>query len=100
MSERFVRVYQQLDVYEIQKHLLIHGELSATCGKCQEINLKLSDPVCPKCKAEFKYIAFRNIQSHIPKLQKLSAQRPSITFVDYDDFKKHLGALKAEDFWK
>ena len=36
---------------------------------------------CPKCAAEFKYIAFRNVKAHLHKMIKLAEQRPSITMV-------------------
>lgn len=100
MSQRFIRVYQNLDIYDIKKHLLIYGDLSANCANCQTLDIKLNENFCPSCKTEFKYIGFRNIKHHLPKLVKLNAERPSVTLVDYDDFARLLGALKAEEFLK
>ena|SRR3990167_2959678 len=100
MVEKYVRVYNKLDIHVIKDHLLIFGDLSAQCAKCQEMDININESLCPQCKTEFKYIAFRNIKSHLPKLQKLTAQRPSIQFIDYDDYKKEMDAIKAREFLK
>ncbi len=100
MAERFVRVFSKLDLSKITPQLLIYGDISGTCAGCQKIDIKLNQPVCPECKSEFKFIAFRNIRAHLPKLQQLSAQRPSVTIIDYDDYKRELSASKAADFFK
>lgn len=100
MAERFIRLYSKIDLSKITPQLLIYGDISGTCANCQKIDVKLNDPRCPECKAEFKYIAFRNIKSHLPKLQMLAAQRPSITIIDHDDYKKEISASKAHDFFK
>ena len=100
MSQRFVRIYKKLDINEIKKYLLIHGDLSAQCANCQAMDLKLDMAKCPKCEAEFKYISFRNVRNHLPKLQKINEERPDILFVDFDDYKRNIGELKARDFLK
>jgi len=79
---------------------LICVDLSASCGHCKEMDIKMDTPACPQCKAEFKYIAFRNIRENMPKIHKLSESSPHLTVVDFDDFKRLSGALKAEKFLK
>jgi len=100
MSERFIRIFKKFDIKEIGEHLLIYGDLSGNCAKCNAVNLKLDMKECPECKTDFKYISFRNIKSHLPKLQKIIQERPQIIFVDHEDFKKNLGAVKAQEFLK
>ena len=100
MEEKFIRVYQKLDVKKVKEHLLIHGDLSSSCGNCGELDLKLSDHACPKCRAEFKYISFRNVKNHLPKLQKISAERPSMVIVDFDDYQRISGETRAQNFFK
>lgn len=100
MAERYVRVFQKMDVKQISEHLLIYGDLSAICGKCKETDLPLRAQTCKQCGTEFKYIAFRQVRNHLPKLKSLSEERPSLTFIDYDDFKRNLGEVKAKDFLK
>ena len=98
MFDQLIRVYENLDVKEIHKHLLIYGDLSGSCSHCGKIDLKLDATRCPECSAEFKYISFRNIRSHVPKALKFLAERPAVTLVDYDDYKKALGTMKAKEF--
>jgi len=98
MPNRLIRTYKSLDVQHIQKHLLIHGALSSSCGNCQAINLKLETNLCPQCHTEIKYIAFQNTGQHLPKLVKINEQRPSVQIIDYDDFKKSIGEIKAKEF--
>ncbi len=98
MTEKFIRVYKKFDVTSIKSHLMIYGDLSAACGKCDQIDLKLEMTQCPSCQTEFQYIAFRNIKTHFPKIQKLSYERPGLIIVDFDDYKRNLGVAKAEEF--
>ena len=100
MNQKFLRVYKKLDIVDIKQHLLIYGDLSANCANCQAIDVKLDARQCPQCAAGFKYIAFRNIKNHLPKLQKLNDERPDLIFVDYEDFSRNLGVLKAQEFLK
>jgi hypothetical protein len=100
MSDRFIRVFKKSDLNEIKKQLLIYGDVSGQCASCDTIDIKLNEPLCPGCKTEFKYIAFRNVRSHLPKLVKLAAEKPSVTVIDFDDYKMNLGKMKAEDLFK
>ncbi len=100
MSQRFLRIYKALDIQEIREHLLIGGDLFGQCAHCQTIGLKLEVHQCPQCHKEFKYIAFKNIKDHLPKLHRLFSERPEIVIVDYEDFKRLSGALRAEEFLK
>jgi len=100
MDGKFLRVYKKLDIYQIKTNLLIYGDLGGSCAACQKIDIKLEDHHCPECGTEFKYISFRNVKAHMPKLQKLAAQRPGLVFVDYDDYSRQIGALKAKEFLK
>ena len=100
MAERLIKIYKQLDIHKIKDHLLIWGELSGHCSHCNEMGLKFDLTQCPHCHTPFKYIAFRNIKDHLPKVHKLLQERTDLTIVDHDDFKRVSGALKAEEFLK
>jgi len=100
MKKMFLRVYQPLDIEEVKKHLLIYGDLSANCANCQAIDLKLDVKQCPQCKTDFKFIAFRNVRSHIPKLIKLHEERPEVKLIDFDDYQRHWATHKAQEFLK
>ena len=100
MSHRYIRVYRHLDIDEIAAHLIICGDLTATCGHCKAINLKNDMPRCPECNTDFKYIAFRNVKQNMPKIQKIIESSPEIVVVDYEDFARLSAAIKAEKFLK
>ena len=100
MAKKFIRIYKKLDLNEIKKHLLIYGDLSAQCANCQTMDLKLDMETCPNCATPFKYISFRNVRNHLPKLQKINEEKPDIAFIDFDDYKRITGELKARDFLK
>ena len=97
---KFIRVYQDININEIKTHLMIYGDLAASCANCGEMDFKLDIVACPKCKTEFKFIAFRNIKVHWPKVARLFEDRPHWKIVDFDDYSRILGATKAFDFLK
>lgn len=96
MSERFIRIYKKFHLDEVKTHLMTYGALSGVCANCKSMDLKIDALRCPECNTEFKYIAFQNVREHMPKLLKISYQRPQIIFVDYDDFKRIEGEEKAK----
>ena len=99
-SQRLIRVYKNLDIDEIKNHVLLYGALAGQCGKCSQLNVKLDAVKCPACSTEFNFIAFSNIKDHLPKIAQIQFERPYVTFVDHDDFKRISGAIKAEGFLK
>ena len=100
MSEKFLRIYKKMDFNFVKSRLLIYGALSGSCASCKAMDIKLDVRHCPQCKAEFSYVAFMNIKDHMPKMLRLNDERSDLVFVDYEDFKKIEGALKAENFLK
>ena len=96
-SERFLRIYKKFYFDEVKAHTLLYGALSGSCSNCKTIDIKLDATQCPSCKNAFKYIGFMNISDHLPKMLRLSHERPEITFIDYADFKKIEGELRAKD---
>jgi hypothetical protein len=94
-SDRFIRIYKKFYLDEVKTHLMSYGALSGTCANCKNMDLKIDMLQCPECRTEFKYIAFQNIRDHMPKMLKISQERPQIIFVDYDDFKRIEGEEKA-----
>ena len=97
--DKLIRVYQKLDVQTIKSCLLIYGDLGGSCASCNKMDIKLDATHCPACGAEFKYISFRNIKVHMPKVQKLLAERQLI-IIDFEDYSRQMGAMKAHDFLK
>lgn len=100
MDKKLIRVWTDVDIDEVYEHLLIIGDLLASCAKCSNLDLKPDAQSCPKCGATFKYFSFRNPEENIPKMLKMKAQNKDLIFIDYADFKKMTGALKARKFFK
>ena len=98
MSSKFIRVYKKLDAPQIEEHLIIVGDTSASCAKCKSLGIKIDALKCPECQTEFKYMAFRKVKDHLPKMFKFSESRPELVFVDLEDFERAASSLKAEEF--
>lgn len=94
-SERFIRIYKKYYLEEVKSRLMTYGALSGTCANCMKMDLKIDALKCPECNTDFKFIAFQNVRDHLPKMLRLAQERPDVTFVDYDDFKKVEGEEKA-----
>ncbi len=90
----FVRTWEELDLADVEKHLVVVGDLSAECFCCHKLGIDSKARACPDCSAIFKYIGFRR-KVQASYLQKVRAQRPRIVIIDFDDFKKSLGKRDA-----
>ncbi len=97
MSKKYFRVYTRLDVQEVRAHLLIYGDLAGQCAACRRMDIPLEAGACPECRTEFRYLAFRRVRQHLPKLVRILEERPELVVVDYDDFRRNTGLLKAEE---
>lgn len=90
----FVRVWEDLDLVDVEKHLIVVGDLSAECFCCHKLGIDSKARACPDCSAIFKYIGFRR-KIQIFYLRKVKEERPRIVIIDFDDFKKSLGKRDA-----
>ncbi len=90
-----IRVWKEMDVTDIGKHLLIAGEVTGDCSNCRELGINYSTAkACPKCGNEFKYIASRPHE-----IRKIKNKRPDLIFIDLEDYKKVTGKIKAKDLF-
>jgi hypothetical protein len=90
-----IRVWKEMDILDIEKHLLIAGDVSGDCSSCRKLGINYSSAkTCPECGNEFKYIASR---SH--EIKKIKQRRPDLIFIDFDDYKKATGKIKARDIF-
>lgn len=99
MSKKFLRVYQKFDFLDVREHTMLYGALAASCSKCNALDIRLTESICPECRTEFKYIAFRDVRNHIAKMEKLNSENPKIVMIDFDDYKRSLAEIKAKEFW-
>lgn len=100
MDKKLIRTWADIDIDDCAEHLLIVGDLLASCAKCSSVDLKTDAKSCPKCETKFKYIAFRNPEENFAKILRLKNEDPGLIFIDYADFKKITGSMKARKFFK
>ncbi|MDD3295757.1 MAG: hypothetical protein PHU64_00160 [Candidatus Omnitrophica bacterium] len=89
-----IRVWKELDLQDIEKNLIVVGELSSECFACHKIGIDLHSIQCPGCGIYFKYVGFRR-RVQAGYLKKLKDQHPQLLFIDFEDFKKSLGKRDA-----
>jgi hypothetical protein len=104
MKNEFFRVFQVFDIEEVQKHLLILGDLKADCANCRALGIDgYTATHCPECKTEFKYLTSRRLEMHpgerFQLARRVHEQRPGYVFIDYSDYMHLLGKKKARDFF-
>lgn len=90
----YIRVWKELDLSDIEKNLIVAGDLSCDCFACRHIGIEKNAVQCPNCGAHFKYMAFRRRVTS-GYLKKLFAEMPYLTFIEFDDFKALTGKSDA-----
>ena len=92
--KHYIRVWEELDLADVEKHLIVAGDLSAECFCCHKVGIGLKAKACPDCAAFFKYMGFRR-KVQPSYLRKVKEELPRIVFIDFEDFKKFLGKRNA-----
>ncbi|MDD5195402.1 MAG: hypothetical protein PHQ96_07025 [Candidatus Omnitrophica bacterium] len=90
----FLRVWQELDLDDIEKHLIVVGELSSDCFSCHTVGIDSKAHTCPSCGTVFKYMGFRR-HAEGGYVHKMKEALPHLTFIDFEDFKKLIGKREA-----
>lgn len=104
MAREYLRTYKEYDFEDVQKHLLIMGDLSGDCAACRALGIdSYTAKTCPECGTPFRYITSRRLESHpgerFQLVRRLLAKRPDMIFIDYTDYTKTLGQKKAREFF-
>jgi hypothetical protein len=100
----WLRVWREMDLEELKKHLLVVGDSMGDCASCREIGLDYKTvKSCPSCKIDFKYVTSRRFESNPGErfqiVKRLIQTRSDLTWVDYDDYKKLTGRQRAQEFF-
>lgn len=94
-----IRIWQAIDIGDVEAHLLIAGDTIGDCAKCRCLGVAYDQTSCPQCKTPFKYLTSRRIESHPGEsfriVQRLKEKRPDLIFIDYSDYKQLSGKLKG-----
>lgn len=96
----WLRVWKQFSVEEIQKSLIIVGDLTSDCANCKEVGLPVDKiTTCPNCGITFRFVTSRQAAGNAPTryrdVHRITSRRPDLIFIDYDDYKKLTGKSKA-----
>ena len=89
-----LRAWQELDLKDIEKHLIVVGELSSECFSCHKIGIDSRVKECPHCQTNFKYMGFRR-KTTVNYLRKMWEEFSQVILIDFDDFKKAVGKRDA-----
>jgi len=90
----FIRSWKEMDLAQVEKSLIVVGDLSAECFACHHIGLEKNTITCPNCGTHFKYMGFRRrVTSAF--LRRMAQELPYLIFVDFDDFKAAGGKSDA-----
>ena len=97
----YLRVWQNVDIESVKRHLMIVGDLTGDCASCRSFGIKYIEArQCPECKTPFHFVALRtgsSLRSAGPRVKRIKEQRPDLTFIDYEDFRTVTGKLNARD---
>jgi hypothetical protein len=100
---KFVRVWSQLQVDDVKKHMLYVDDLYGTCGNCKRLGLNyLKDKSCPECKTIFKYMATnsKNPADVAKLLTRIEKENIQLTMIDRDDFERSNASDAAKNLFK
>ena len=105
MGREYLRTWQAYDIEEVEKHMLMLGDLTGDCAACRELGIRYQEAKeCPRCKTVFKYVTSRRLETHPGErfqiVSRLKERRPEWTFIDYEDYKRTLGRKKAREFFE
>ena len=98
----YIRIWSEVDIHEIQDHLIMVDDQLGFCPKCKKIGIPLKDLTkCPSCGIEFRYVTSKDARGGRSDIVTRTRKKlPELTFVDYDDYERLTGKEKAESLFK
>ncbi len=87
--KEFIRIWEKADMADIEKKLIVVGDLSSECFCCHKVGINLKANFCPECGVHFKYVGFRR-KVRPSFLKQMKDELPHLIFIDFDDFKQSL----------
>lgn len=107
MSQFYIRVWQEMDVEDLKRHLIIVGDLTADCAACRHLGIEYQGTrQCPGCGTLFNYITARTGgasgvtgKARGAAVKRIKDRCPDLVFVDYEDYKEITGKQQARDFF-
>lgn len=99
-----MRIWKDVSIEDIQKSVLVIGDINAYCGACKEIGLPYKTvKACPKCAAQFRYSTSKLVSGNSPgkykEVGRITEARPDLTFLDFDDYNRLTTRSKAHELF-
>jgi hypothetical protein len=95
-----LRIWNKVNIKEIEDSIVIVDDKFGFCPACKEISIKLEGlKNCPKCGRQFKYATSREAKpgdKGIAFILRAMKKLPELTFVDYEDYEYITKKKKAE----
>ena len=94
-----IRIWVEIDINDVEKHMLLVDDQLGFCPGCREIAIKLENlEKCPGCGREFKYISAREAagDKSFDMVVRVKNKFPDMTFIDYNDYKRLASKNKTE----
>ncbi|MBN1531689.1 MAG: hypothetical protein JXA20_03420 [Spirochaetes bacterium] len=98
----FIRIWSEVDIHEIQEHIVMVDDISGHCPKCKKIGIPLKGLTkCPSCGIEFRYVTSKEARGGRSDIvTRIRKKLPDLVFVDYDDYDRLTGKDRAENLFK
>ncbi len=97
----YIRVWTEMDVREVQDHIIMVEDKFGHCPGCRQIGIKLTElDKCPGCGREFRYVTSKDASGgKSDVVMRTRKKLPDLVFVDYDDYIRITGKKKAENLF-
>jgi len=97
----YLRIWAEIDIREVQEHIIIVEDKYGHCPNCKKIGIELNDlQSCPSCKREFKYVTSKYARDGKHDIvMRTKKKLPNLIFVDYDDYERVTSKNKAESLF-
>jgi hypothetical protein len=97
----YIRVWTEVDIKEIEEHIIMVDDKYGHCHKCKEIGIELKElKKCPSCGRDIKYVTSKEAGKGKSEIViRIRKKLPELTFVDYDDYLYLTGKDKAKSLF-
>lgn len=88
-GRRSIRIYQDVEIDQVKKHLMLIDDLYGSCANCKNLGLNfVQDRTCPQCNTTFEYLATRSPSETGKILSRIRAEKLPLKLIDRGDYDK------------
>ena len=98
----YLRIWTEVDIKEIEDHIIIVDDKFAHCPECKKIGIELNNlEKCPSCGRVIKYVTSKDAKGgKVDIVSRTRKKLPDLTFVDYNDYERVTTKKKAGNLFK